>query len=159
MKSMTPPQLPAVFCDIAIPERVSVNNAPSGGQPSERITMTRTLAGNLTGKAAHGRDDIGESVRNGDIFDDLTASLRFALDQRRAQFTWTVKKDMACLACRSAFKWHKTAHSIVDQIKSLSSIVEDARIEAEQKENAEILAWIPPVTEYADDLYNWARGG
>ena len=104
-------------------------------------------------------DEIYSPLPQGDIFEELKASLKLALEQRSAQFTWTVKKEAACLFCRSAFKWHNSAMSIIDQIKALAYVMEMAQVEAEEKETAEIIEWIPPVVEYEDDLYNWARGG
>jgi hypothetical protein len=98
--------------------------------------MSRTLNGNLTGKAAHGADDINESIPAANIIDEMIEAIQFYAVQKRIQMTWAVaKKVTACLFCKAAFKLHKKQASVKDSFMAYVSIgdssnpVDEAEIE------------------------------
>jgi len=105
--------------------------------------MSRTLAGNVTGKAAHGHDDIFESIPAGNIIDEMIDTIKYYAEQKRVNMTWAVsKKGTACLFCKLAFKLHKKQASVKDMFMTYVSIADSKNPvdEAQEIETGEIPA-------------------
>jgi hypothetical protein len=138
--------------------------------------MSRTLNGNLTGKAAHGAGDINESIPAANIIDEMIEAIQFYAEQKRIQMTCAVsKKGTACLFCKTAFRLHKKQASVKDAFMVYASIgdsdnpVDEAEIETREiPEPAQLPASpfaMSAAIEYDEayqeskDLYTMGMGG
>jgi len=123
--------------------------------------MSRTLAGNLTGKAVHGIDDINSSVPAGNIIDEMIESIKFYAEQKRSNMTWAVsKKGTACLFCKAAFNLHKKQASVKDMFMTYVS-VSDSKNPVDEAQEIETVE-IPHILDRSEKMtfrVNPARNG